>query len=268
MLRLAICGASGRMGRTLVRLASEAPDLKVVGVTSRAPPPGPVPLPQGTQVWPDLPALLAEVSVDVVVDFTLPEATAVHARACAEKGVALVCGTTGLPPEGRAAVEAASLRVPVVLSPNMSVGVNVLLGAAALLARALGEDFDVEVLEAHHRMKRDAPSGTALRLADVLAQALGRTREDLVLTREGNTGARPPRAIGVQTLRGGDVVGEHTVFFYGDGERVELSHRATSRDVFAAGALRAARWVVGQRPGLYDMPHVLGLTQPRAEETP
>jgi 4-hydroxy-tetrahydrodipicolinate reductase len=260
MLRLAVCGAGGRMGQALVRLASQAHDLVLVGVTSRG---GSVPagLPPGTHVQPDLAALLTAAPVDVVVDFTLPEATAHHADACAERGVAYVCGTTGLPPEVRARVDAASRRVPVVLSPNMSVGVNVLLGAAALLARTLGEGFDVEVLESHHRLKRDAPSGTALRLADVLLEALGRSREDLVLSREGNTGARPPRAVGVQTLRGGDVVGEHTVYFLGEAERVELTHRATSRDVFAAGALRAARWVAGRPPGLYDMPHVLGLEE-------
>jgi 4-hydroxy-tetrahydrodipicolinate reductase len=139
------------------------------------------------------------------------------------------------------------------------VGVNVVIQMAAELARVLGEGFDVEVLETHHRMKKDAPSGTALRLAEVLAQALGRTNEDLVFARKSQTGARSSQEIGVQALRGGDVVGEHTVYFLGDGERVELTHRATSRDQFAKGALRAANWVVAQRPGLYDMADVLGL---------
>jgi 4-hydroxy-tetrahydrodipicolinate reductase len=261
MVRVAVTGASGRMGAALVRLAASAPDVELVGVTSRKPAEALAGLPPGVWVREDLAALLDAVPVDVVVDFTLPEVSVAHAQACAARGVALVCGTTGLSAGARAEVEAAATRVPVVLSPNMSVGVNVLLGAASLLARALGEDFDVEVLEAHHRMKRDAPSGTALRLADELLAALGRGREDLCLTREGNIGARPARQLGVQTLRGGDVVGEHTVYFLGDGERVELTHRATSRDIFASGALRAARWVKGRPAGLYDMPDVLGLRE-------
>jgi len=150
-------------------------------------------------------------------------------------------------------------KIPVVMAPNMSVGVNLMIQTAAHLARVLGDDFDVEVLETHHRLKKDAPSGTAMRLAEVLAQALSRDASNFRMERHGVIGERPAKEIGVQTLRGGDVVGEHTVFFFGEGERIELTHRAGNRDQFARGAVRAARWVTSQPPGLYDMGSVLGL---------
>ena len=268
MVRTVITGVSGRMGATLARLvrdsggahalagATERPGSPLVGRDAgEAAGLGPL----GVPVSGDLAALLARGGADVVVDFTSPEATAAHARLCAAARVPLVVGTTGLEGAHREALAAAARVVAVVAAPNMSVGVNVVLRAAAQLAQLLGEGYDVEVVEAHHRMKKDAPSGTALRLAEDVAAALGRTREDLVLAREGQVGARTPREIGVQSLRGGDVVGEHTVFFFGDGERVELTHRATSRDQFASGALRAARWAAGRAPGLYDMADVLGL---------
>ena len=210
----------------------------------------------------DLGRVLDAARAQVVIDFTSAEASVAHARACAERGVGLVIGSTGFTPEARAEVARHAASIPVVLAPNTSVGVNVVIRMAAELARVLGEGYDVEVLEAHHRMKKDAPSGTALKLAEVLAAALGRGEEDLTFARHGQVGARPRREIGVQTLRGGDVVGEHTVFFYGEGERIELTHRATSRDQFGLGALRAARWVAGRAPGLYDMADVLGF--PRA----
>ncbi|NNC19490.1 4-hydroxy-tetrahydrodipicolinate reductase [Corallococcus exiguus] len=268
MTRTVITGISGRMGSTLVRLAKAASDLPVVGATVR---PG-SPLsgqdaglvarlgePLDVIAHDDLGRALDGAKADVVVDFTGPEATLQHARICAERGVALVVGTTGFTPEGRAQLEAHAKRIPIVAAPNMSVGVNLVIRMAAELARVLGPSFDVEVLEAHHRMKKDAPSGTALKLAEVLMDALGRTKDDLTFAREGQTGARPPGEIGVQALRGGDVVGEHTVYFFGEGERIELTHRATNRDQFAQGALRAARWVAGRAPGLYDMADVLGL---------
>src|SRR5204862_2681694 len=182
-----------------------------------------------------------------------------HAQICAARKLPLVVGTTGLSPPGRAEIAARAREIPIVLASNMSVGVNVLFRLVAEAARALGPGYEVEILEMHHRAKKDAPSGTALRLAEVAAGALGiDVQSAAVYERHGDTGARRPGSIGVQALRGGDVVGEHTVHFRADGERLELTHRATSRDNFARGAVRAARWVVGKKPGFYDMQDVLG----------
>jgi 4-hydroxy-tetrahydrodipicolinate reductase len=247
---LIITGAAGRMGQVLLRLAAGSPDFALLGSTER----------EGVAVVGPVfrsfaTALAAKPAV--VIDFTSPTASAQHAAACAEAGVALVIGSTGFDEASQAAVGAAAKRVPIVQAPNMSVGVNVILSVAAQLAAKLGEDFDIEVLEAHHKHKKDAPSGTALKLAEVLATATGRTHADFRTTRDGVIGERPKNEIGLQTLRGGDVVGEHTVFFFGEGERVELTHRATSRDQFGKGALRAARWVVGKPSGLYAMTDVL-----------
>jgi len=266
MIRTIITGVTGRMGSTLLRLARDAEDLQVVGATER---PGSVAvgLDAGlatrlgaleVQVVDDLGRALDAAKADVVVDFTSAEVSMAHAEACAARGVAMVVGSTGFTPESTAALAAYAKSIPVVATPNMSVGVNVVFRMAAELARVLGPEFDVEVLDAHHRMKKDAPSGTALRLAEAVAGALGRSKADFTFARKGAVGPRPAGEIGVQTLRGGDVVGEHTVFFFGEGERVELTHRATSRDQFGLGALRAARWVVGRAPGLYDMGDVLG----------
>ncbi len=267
MLQTVITGVSGRMGSTLLRLARSTPGFSIVGATAR---PGSAAVGQDAALAARLSEPLGLKVVDalgraldagaqVVIDFTSAHVSVEHARLCAARGVPMVIGSTGFSAESREQVAAAAQSIPVVLAPNTSVGVNVVIQMAAELARVLGEGFDVEVVETHHRMKKDAPSGTALRLAEVMAQALGRTSEDLVFERHGQIGARTPREIGVQALRGGDVVGEHTVFFFGEGERVELTHRATSRDQFAKGALRAANWVVKQRPGLYDMADVLGL---------
>jgi 4-hydroxy-tetrahydrodipicolinate reductase len=267
MLRTVITGVTGRMGSTLLRLARSAPGISIVGATAR---PGNVAVgqdaaqaarlsePLGLAVVDDLNRAIDE-GAQVVIDFTSAEASVAHAKVCARRGIPMVIGSTGFTPATREELATSARTVPVVMAPNTSVGVNVVIQVAAELARVLGEGFDVEVLETHHRMKKDAPSGTALRLAEVLAEALGRTSEDLIYARKGWVGARTEREIGVQALRGGDVVGEHTVFFFGEGERVELTHRATSRDQFAKGALRAAGWVVTQRPGLYDMADVLGL---------
>ena len=269
MIRTVITGSAGRMGSTLVRLTRDSKALELVGATARPGSPfvgqdaglvarvGEARVP----VSDDLGRTLDAARADVVIDFTSAELSVAHAKACAARGVALVVGSTGFDPGQQAALAECAKRIPIVAAPNMSVGVNVVFRVAAELARVLGDGFDVEVLEAHHRMKKDAPSGTALRLAEVLASALGRAKDDLAFARHGNIGARPAREIGVQTLRGGDVVGEHTVFFYGEGERIELTHRATSRDQFGLGALRAARWVVGRPPGLYDMADVLGFQQ-------
>jgi 4-hydroxy-tetrahydrodipicolinate reductase len=195
---------------------------------------------------------------DVVIDFTAPQASLQHAQLCAEKGVALVVGTTGFTPQAKAELARHAQATPILLAPNMSVGVNVLFRLVAQAARALGPEYEIEIVETHHRQKRDSPSGTALRLAEVAADALGLDpRTACVYERHGDVGARKPGTIGVQALRGGDVVGDHTVFFFADGERLELTHKATSRDNFARGAVRAARFLVGRRPGLYDMQDVL-----------
>jgi 4-hydroxy-tetrahydrodipicolinate reductase len=243
MIRTVITGASGRMGSTLLRLVRDSQELELVGSIGRQD---------------DLDQALEAGQAQVVIDFTSPEASVAYARTCARRGVAMVIGSTGFSPQARAEVASCATSIPIVLAPNTSVGVNVVFRMAAELARILGDGYDVEVLEAHHRMKKDAPSGTALKLAEVLAEALGRGQEDITFARHGQIGPRPRREIGVQTLRGGDVVGEHTVFFYGEGERIELTHRATHRDQFGVGALRAARWVAGRAPGFYDMADVLG----------
>ncbi len=263
-IRTVITGVSGRMGALLVRLVRDTPEFLLHGGTDK-----PTNVTIGLDVG--LAAHLAPLEVStvdsleqalsrahVVIDFTTPEASMQHARLCAEAKVPLVVGSTGFSAEARAQMVEAAKSIPLVMSPNMSVGVNLVIELAAMLARRLGDGFDVEVLEAHHRLKKDAPSGTAMRLAEELAKALGREHDDICTSRTGQMGERPRAEIGVQSLRGGDVVGEHTVFFYGDGERIELTHRATSREQFGRGALRAAKWCIGKKPGLYDMVDVLG----------
>jgi 4-hydroxy-tetrahydrodipicolinate reductase len=266
MTKVVVTGVAGRMGREIARLVQAAEGLTLSGAVER---PGPavgqdialaagLGAPLGVLVQDSLEKALP--GADVVIDFTIPEASVAHARLCAERGVAMVIGSTGFTPETKAEVLTASKKIPVVLSPNMSVGVNVLFELVKQAARTLGPGFDVEIVEIHHKHKRDAPSGTAVRLAEVAAEALGRTPEEsFCFSRQGITGARPPEQIGVQTLRGGDVVGEHTVMFVAEGERVELIHRATSRAQFAGGAVRAAAWIAGKPAGCYDMQDVLGL---------
>jgi 4-hydroxy-tetrahydrodipicolinate reductase len=265
MARVVVTGAAGRMGAQIVRLVRAEEGLTLAAAVDRPGHAGGQDAgtfagigPIGVPITGELGAALG--GADVVIDFTTHEASAHHAELCAERGVAIVIGSTGFTPEHKARVAAASRRIPVVLSPNMSVGVNVLFELVHQAARVLGDAFDVEIVEIHHKKKRDAPSGTAVRLGEVAAEALGRDPADaLCYSRHGILGERPPWQIGVQTLRGGDVVGEHTVFFCGEGERVELTHRATSREQFARGAVRAARWLLGKQPGLYDMADVLGL---------
>ena len=197
---------------------------------------------------------------DVCIDFTLPKPTVEHARACRLQRRAMVIGTTGLSPDQLAALENAARDIPIVHAPNMSVGVNLCFKLLDVAARALGDSVDIEVIEAHHRDKVDAPSGTAVRMGEIIAAALGRDLADCAIYgREGHTGIRDRETIGFETIRAGDIVGEHTVMFAGDGERIELTHRAASRANFAAGAVRAARWIVHRPPGLYDMQDVLGL---------
>jgi 4-hydroxy-tetrahydrodipicolinate reductase len=268
MIRVVVTGVSGRMGGHVARMVRAEAGMALAGATERpgvaagldagAAAGGP---PIGLPVETDLGATLSR-GADVVVDFTSFEASAGHAEVCAARGVALVIGSTGFTKEARARVDAAARRVPVVLSPNMSVGVNALFALAAQAAQTLGDAYDVEIVEMHHKKKKDAPSGTAVRLAEVAAEALGRDPARVFqFSRHGMIGERPPGEIGIQTLRGGDVVGEHTVYFVGEGERLELTHRATSRDQFARGAVRAAAWVVGRPPGVYDMFDVLGLRE-------
>jgi 4-hydroxy-tetrahydrodipicolinate reductase len=267
MVNVIVTGAAGRMGGQIIRLIRASTGIALVGGVERAGFPGPsdageaAGLPRmGVPLADDLGSLLARVKADAVVDFTGFEASARHAEVAAAAGVAMVIGSTGFTPEARARVKGASARVPVVLSPNMSVGVNVMFALVAQAARVLGDAYDVEIVEMHHGKKKDAPSGTAVRLAEVAAEALSRDpATDVVYARHGMIGERTPREIGVMTLRGGDVVGEHTVYFAGQGERLEITHRATSREQFALGALRAVRWISGKPAGLYDMQDVLGL---------
>jgi 4-hydroxy-tetrahydrodipicolinate reductase len=207
----------------------------------------------------------AIAAADVLVDFTRPAGTLAHLDACARHGVAAVVGTTGLDDAQKAALRGLGGRIPIVFAANMSVGVNVLLSLVEAATRALGPGFDVEIVEMHHRHKVDAPSGTALRLGEAAAAGMGRSLADVAVhARHGNTGERAPGTIGFSALRGGDVVGEHTVLFASDGERIEITHRATSRQLFIAGALRAARFVADKRArnetGVFDMPDVLGLS--------
>lgn len=270
-VRVVITGVTGRMGQVLVAAVRAADDLKLVGGTARegreevgldaglVSGAGPMQAPVRASL-----AEALQPGADVVVDFTNADVSLENARICAEKGVPLVLGSTGFSAGARAEIAGRAQQIPIVMAPNMSVGVNVLFRVANDVARILGDDYDVEIFEAHHRLKKDAPSGTALRLVEGVADALGLDPElDVINAREGNTGERPRRKIGMQVIRGGDVVGEHTVLFLGQGERVELTHKASSRANFAAGALRAARWIVGQKPGLYDMLDVLGLAAKR-----
>lgn len=266
MIRVVVTGVAGRMGREIVRQVRAAEGMSLSGAVEQA---GAavgqdaglvagLGEPIGLAVQGNLEAALSGASV--VIDFTGAEASAAHAGLCAARGVAMVVGSTGFTPEGRGRVEAAAQRIPLVLSPNMTVGMNVLFELVRQAARTLGAAYDVEIVELHHKHKRDAPSGTAVRLGEVAAEALGRKpAEALCFARQGITGERPPWQIGVQALRGGDAVGDHTVMFCGEGERIELTHRATSRAPFAAGAVRAAAWIVGKPAGRYDMADVLGL---------
>ena len=269
-VRVVVTGVAGRMGTRILNALRADEGCEVVGATERSESPrigldaglltsaGPLEV----TVVASLAAALdgAREKAQVVIDFTAPAASLQHAQLCAERGVGLVVGTTGLSAAARAEMAGAAQRIPVLMAPNMSVGVNVLFRLVADAAKALGPAYECEIVEMHHRGKADAPSGTALRLAEVAADALGLdAAAACVYQRHGQIGARKSNTIGVQTLRGGDVVGEHTVFFLADGERIELTHRATSRDNFAAGAVRAAKWLAGKPAGLYDMQDALGL---------
>ncbi|HSM94182.1 MAG TPA: 4-hydroxy-tetrahydrodipicolinate reductase [Anaeromyxobacteraceae bacterium] len=265
MANVVVTGAAGRMGIQIVRMVKEAKGLKLSGAVER---PG-YPRGQDAGLVAGVGALGVEIvdvlgralpGADVVIDFTSFEASVGHAAQCAEHGVALVIGSTGFTPEAKAKVGALAQRIPVLLSPNMSVGVNVMFELVRRAAAVLGDGYDIEMVELHHKLKKDAPSGTAMRLAEIAAEARGLDpAKELNYGRHGMVGERPAREIGVQTVRGGDIVGEHTVFYCGQGERLEITHRATSRDQFARGAVRAAEWIAGRPAGLYDMADVLGL---------
>jgi len=269
-IRVAIAGAGGRMGQALIEATLEASDLTLAAAidVSRSAAIGAdagerCGRSTGVRVISDVDEALSVA--DVLIDFTRPSGTLAHLAACANAGVAVVVGTTGFDDAGKAEIAARARIIPIVFAPNMSVGVNVLTDLVRRAAQLLGPAFDVEVLEMHHRLKVDAPSGTALALGEAAAEGAGvALREHAIYAREGVTGERPPAAIGFATLRGGDVVGEHTVLFAGAGERLELTHRAMSRRNFASGALRAARFVAAHRAnrgsGLFDMRDVLGLT--------
>ncbi len=265
MLNIAIAGASGRMGRALIEAVNQAADMRIAAALDR---PGSaflgkdagelVGAPCGVAITDDVDAALR--GAHALIDFTRPDGTLHHMALCRRHKVNLVIGTTGFTPEQKQAIEDASRDIGIVFAPNMSVGVNVTLKLLELAARILNEGYDIEIVEAHHRHKVDAPSGTALRMGEVVAKALGRDlNECAVYGREGVTGERQPSTIGFATVRGGDIVGDHTVMFAGIGERVEITHKASSRATFSGGAVRAARFLADKKSGLFDMQDVLGL---------
>ena len=264
-LRIAVAGASGRMGRMLIEAVTAANDLVLAGALDVAGSPALgqdatafLGVNSGVHITADLKAGLA--NAQVLIDFTRPEGTLAHLQQCRERGVSAVVGTTGFSPAQKAQIAAHAQHVAVMFAPNMSVGINVVLKLLDVAARALSEGYDIEIIEAHHRHKVDAPSGTALQLGEVVAAALGRDLKDCaVYAREGVTGERDPSSIGFATVRGGDIVGDHTVLFAGTGERIEITHKASSRATFAQGALRAARFLADKNSGLFDMNDVLGL---------
>lgn len=266
LLSVIIVGARGRMGTTLVREVMDSDDLTLGACVDRSGGPG---IGQDAGRLAGRPELGVLVNDElkprrgsVVVDFSLPVATENNVRICVEHGTPLIIGTTGLSEEDENLITEASESIPVVKAPNFSVGVTLMLKLAGMAAGALGPAWEAELFELHHRHKRDSPSGTALRIGQAVAEATDRTFSEVALTdRSARSAAREKQEIGVFGLRGGDSPGEHTLMFLGDGERIELTHRAGDRAIFARGALRAARWAAGQGPGLYDMFDVLGLSK-------
>jgi len=264
-MNIAVAGAGGRMGRMLIEAVINAPDAQLSGAFD---------LPGSPAIGHDageflgrstgVPVLAdpdqALAGATHLIDFTRPEGSLQHLKACLARGVKMVIGTTGFDDAGKARINEAAASIGIVFAPNMSVGVNVTLKLLEVAARILNTGYDIEIIEAHHRHKVDAPSGTALKMGEVIAQALGRDlREVAVYGREGITGERDPSTIGFSTIRGGDIVGDHTVLFAGTGERIEVTHKSSSRATYAQGSLRAARFLAGRRSGLYDMFDVLGL---------
>ncbi|MBR7793148.1 4-hydroxy-tetrahydrodipicolinate reductase [Undibacterium sp. FT147W] len=264
-LKVAVAGASGRMGKMLIEAISNADDMVLAGALDVA---GSTAIgtdagaflgkPAGVLIESDLAKALADA--DFLIDFTRPEGTLKHLDYCAAHGIKMIIGTTGFDDAGKAAIAAAGQQTAIVFAPNMSVGVNVTLKLLEMAAKSFAEGYDIEIIEAHHRHKVDAPSGTALKMGEVIADALGHDLKEVgVFAREGVTGERDPSSIGFATIRGGDIVGDHTVLFAGIGERVEISHKSSSRVTYAHGSLRAARFLNDKATGLFDMYDVLGL---------
>ena len=263
--RIAIAGASGRMGHMLIEAVHEADDLRLAGALDMASSPALgsdagafLGASSGVPIVSDLRAGLKDAQV--LIDFTRPEGTLAHLAVCRELGVQAVIGTTGFSDAQKAEIAAFARDIAIVMAPNMSVGVNVTFKLIEMAARALATGYDIEIIEAHHRHKVDAPSGTALKMGEVIAGALGRDLKDCaVYAREGVTGERDPSSIGFATIRGGDIVGDHTVLFAGTGERIEITHKSASRATYAQGSLRAVRFLADKKAGLFDMADVLGL---------
>lgn len=266
MIRIAVAGAAGKMGSRITALAKEYDGLLLAGAFERK---GHQDIGKdigviagtgehGISLSPGIEEIID--AVDLIIDFTAVESTKQNLKIAAAKRKAMIIGTTGFSRDDLQEVESLSETIPCVLASNMSLGVNLLLKVLGDIARVLGDEYDIEIIEAHHRLKKDAPSGTALKMAQVLADAVNRNLEDVaVYSRKGIIGQRTAKEIGIQTVRAGDIVGEHTVLFGGLGERIEITHKASSRDTFARGALRAALWLAGKPAGLYDMQDVLGL---------
>ncbi len=266
MVKLIISGAAGEMGERITRLSLADPEIKIVGGLEnqghewigkdlgRVLGPGE----KGIKIADNLEKVINQA--DVIVEFSTPEATLAHLEICQKHKKAMVIGTTGFTQEEKKMIDRASRNIPFVYSPNMSLGVNLLFKITEEAARIIGQDYDLEIIEAHHRRKKDAPSGTAIKLAAILAKETNRSLDKVAtFGRKGQTGERPKETIGIHAIRGGDIVGEHTVIFAGSGERIELTHRASSRDTFAQGAIKAVKFIVKQKTGLYDMGDVLGL---------
>jgi 4-hydroxy-tetrahydrodipicolinate reductase len=264
-MKIAVAGASGRMGRMLIEAIVHDPETTLTGALDVA---------TSLSVGTDAAAFLGQpggifiesdlnkglAQSEFLIDFTRPEGTLHHLAYCAEHGIKMIIGTTGFDDAGKAAIEAAAKKTAIVFAPNMSVGVNVTMKLLELAAKSFSHGYDIEIIEAHHRHKVDAPSGTALKMGEVIADALGRDlKKDGVFAREGVTGERAPSSIGFATIRGGDIVGDHTVLFAGIGERIEITHKSSSRVTYAHGSLRAARFLQNKTSGLFDMQDVLGL---------
>jgi 4-hydroxy-tetrahydrodipicolinate reductase len=256
-VKVAVTGADGRMGRALIEAVSNDGGLELAAALEMAGSPALGQEAGDVRITSDVAAAVG--ASDVLIDFTRPDGTMKHLEACLELSRCIVIGTTGFSEAQRKTIQERARKIPIVFSPNFAVGVNVLFRLAESTARTLGDDYDVEIVEAHHRHKVDAPSGTALKLGEVIATALG--KKDFVHGREGDTGERRLKQIGFHAIRGGDIVGEHTVMFAGSGERLELTVRSQSRMTYAAGAVRAAKWLARKPAGLYDMFDVLGLKQ-------
>lgn len=242
-LKVAVAGSSGRMGKMLIDAINASSDCELAGQ-----------LDIGIDIHAEL------QNADYLIDFTRPEGTLAHIKVCQELGVKMVIGTTGFSDAEKVEITAASKDIAIMMAPNMSVGVNVTLKLLEMAAKAMSTGYDIEIIETHHRHKVDAPSGTALKMGEVIAGALGRNLKDCaVYAREGVTGERDPSSIGFATIRGGDIVGDHTVLFAGTGERIEISHKSSSRETYAQGSLRAVRYLATQKAGMFDMFDVLGL---------